>query len=204
MNKLILSVIFAISSVSMTSVAMMDGKNLLDQAFGQDTVDALAAQAKAEQQIFDENLLSKAFAPDRAAKAAQEAAASAGSSCSASPEVSPRSIIAPAPKLKVSGDKTLVDNALNQFERPIGPVNAPKTPDRPWKKAYFNRKNGAYVAAALATVWATYAARQVAKNVPQQEWDKLSAVEKCKLVAQGTLPEMLSQAQRAVSYCTGR
>lgn len=204
MNKLILSVIFAVSSVPVTSFAMVDGKDLLDQAFGQDTVDALAAQVKTEQQMFDENLLSKAFAPERAAKATKEAAASACSSCSTSPEVSPRSIIAPAPKLKVSGDKTLVDNALNQFQRPIGPVEGPKTPDRPWKKAYFNRKNGAYVATALAAAWATYAARQVAKNVPQQEWDKLSTIQKCKLVAQGTLPEMLSQAQRAVSYCTGR
>jgi hypothetical protein len=196
MNKLLLSVIFAISSVPLTSFAMSDfpadfDPALLDQALAADkAADAARKTAVAE-----------ALAAQPAASSAQH---SPCSSHSPSPEVSPRSATPPAPKLKVSGDKTLVDNALNQFQRPIGPVNAPKTPDRPWKKAYFNRKNGAYVAAALATAWATYAARQVAKNVPQQEWDNLSTIQKCRLVAQGTLPEMLSQAQRAVSFCAGR
>jgi hypothetical protein len=182
MNKLLLSVIFAISSVSLH--AMFD-EGLLDKALAPDK--ALAeAKKKAEHEALE------AVAEALAKQAKASAPHSPCSSHSPSPQLSPRD--------KAPG----LEDASARFQRPIGPVNAPKTPDRPWKKAYLNRKNGAYVATAVAAAWATYAACQVAKNVPQQEWDNLSTIQKCKLVAQGTLPEMLSQAQRAVSYCTGR
>jgi hypothetical protein len=57
------------------------------------------------------------------------------------------------------------------------------------KKRIITTRNVSLVAGIAATVWAAFAARQVAKNVPQQEWNKLSALEKCKLVVSKTLPE---------------
>ena len=102
-----------------------------------------------------------------------------------------------------------LEKDLSTLPGKIDRAGAPKAPGRPWKKCYFNgknitRKHVGIVAAVATATWATYAARQVAKNVPQEEWNTLSTFEKCTRVAKGTLPEMASQAKRVALFCIGR